>query len=134
MPFVLDCSVSASWCFEDQVTPHSEAILDRLETETAVAPPIWRLEMANVLAVAERRGRLSVAQSLQLVGFLRALPIDEDRDGDALGSVLTLAREYALSAYDAAYLEVAARQGLPLATLDERLAEAARRAGVEVLC
>ena len=72
--FVLDTSVTIAWCFEDEVTPYTEAVLDRLETTTALVPPVWQLEVANVLLVGERRKRLTQAQTARFVQLLRALP------------------------------------------------------------
>lgn len=135
MEFVLDMSVTMSWCFEDEATPYTEATLDRLQGATAVVPSIWPLEVANVLLSAERRGRLTEAQSARFVELLGALPIvmEQPSVDRVLGSVLPLGRQHALSAYDAAYLELAARHGLPLATRDERIITAAAAIGVRML-
>jgi predicted nucleic acid-binding protein len=135
MEFVLDASVTLSWCFEDEATPYGEAVLDRLKNATALVPAIWALEIANVLAEGERRRRLTEAQSRRFVNLLTELPIvveplAAERVFDA---VLALARARTLSAYDAAYLELAARSGRPLATQDERLSAAARTTGVRIL-
>lgn len=130
--FVLDCSVAVAWCFGDETNPYSEAVLQDLADTGAVAPSIWPLEMANVLLVAERRKRISKAQSRRFVELLQTLPIavDDVSAARAWDSVLSLAREQQLSAYDAAYLELAMREGLPLATLDGPLRKAARSCGV----
>ncbi|MCL5884153.1 MAG: type II toxin-antitoxin system VapC family toxin [Deltaproteobacteria bacterium] len=130
--FVLDCSVAMAWCFGDETNPYSEAVLQGLADNGAVAPSIWPLEMANVLLVAERRKRISKAQSRRFVELLQALPIavDDVSAARAWDGVLSLAREQQLSAYDAAYLELAMREGLPLATLDGALRKAARSCGV----
>lgn len=135
MEFVLDTSVTMSWCFEDEATPYTEAALDRLLGATAVVPAIWPLEVANVLLSAGRRGRLTEAQSARFVELLGALPIvmEQPSVDRIFGSVLPLGRQHGLSAYDAAYLELAARQGLPLATRDERIITAAAAIGVRIL-
>ncbi len=135
MEFVLDTSVTMSWCFEDEATPYTEAALDRLQGATAVVPAIWPLEVANVLLSAQRRGRLTEAQSARFVELLGALPIvmEQPSADQIFGSVLPLGRQHGLSAYDAAYLELAARQGLPLATRDERIIAAAAAIGVKIL-
>lgn len=132
MALVLDSSVALAWCFEDETTPYTESVLERLREDGAVVPAIWPLEVANVLLVGERRQRITEAQSVRFVQLLQALPItlDTETSASSLGSVLALGREHALSAYDASYLELAARQGLPLATQDAHLIAAARRAGV----
>ena len=134
--FVLDCSVAVAWLLEDERIPEADAFLDRLEGGgEAVVPGLWRLELGNVLAGAERRGRIGATGIARCLGLLARLPIVTDRDTEerALREILELSRGEYLTAYDAAYLELAMRRGLPLATLDRSLARAARRAGVDVL-
>ncbi len=135
MPFVLDASVALAWCFEDEKDASAHRILRRLDDESAVAPNIWFLEVANGLLLAQRRGRLSQAELSQVVGFLRDLPIacHEVNLELALGSVLELGERHELSAYDAAYLDLAMRTGLPLATQDNALRAAAEQVGVSLL-
>ncbi len=128
--FALDCSLTMAWCFEDEATPYSESVLDALAEGEAVVPPIWSLEVANVLIVGERKKRLVPAQSLRFVELLQNLPITLDADVRPLGELLGLAREQGLSSYDASYLDLAVRTGLPLASLDGDLLEAADRYGV----
>lgn len=132
--FVLDCSVAMAWCFPDEAGPYSEKVLEDLAGSGAVVPSIWPLEVANVLLSAERRTRISKAQSRRFVELLQALPIsvDETRAATVWDGVLSLARDQKLSAYDAAYLELAMREGVPIATRDETLLKAARRCGVPV--
>jgi predicted nucleic acid-binding protein len=133
--FVLDCSVTMAWIFDDEDDPLAAAVRDRLGGDVALAPSIWPLEVGNALLVAERRQRVSRAEALRFLEVLRQLPIDVDATEAmvAMDRVLQIAREAGLSAYDASYLELAARFGLPLATLDRRLASAAVRVGV-ALC
>lgn len=134
--FVLDASVALSWCFEGERTPLADAALERLTRQSAMAPAIWPLELANGLRSGERRGRLdghAVALAAQL---LMTLPITVDeplRVEDAVGRVLHLARAAGLTTYEAAYLDLALRRGLPLATVDDQLARAAVAASVDVL-
>jgi predicted nucleic acid-binding protein len=129
--FALDCSMTMAWCFEDEATSYSESALEALAEGEAVVPPIWSLEVANVLVVGERKKRLLPAQSLRFVELLQSLPITIDTDVRPLGEILGLAREQGLSSYDASYLDLAAvRTGLPLASLDGPLLEAAARFGV----
>ena len=132
--FVLDCSVAMAWCFADETNSYTEAVLQDLADTGAVVPSIWPLEMVNVLLVAERRKRISKAQSRRFVELLQSLPIavDDVSASRIWDGVLSLAREQQLSAYDAAYLELAMREGLPLATADNALKRAAKRCGVVV--
>jgi predicted nucleic acid-binding protein len=127
--------VALTWCFGDEATPATEAIRDRLATETARVPDNWTLEMANILAISERRRRLDAASIEQFLHMLAALSIDVDRStGDrSLGEIMSLARTYRLTTYDAAYLDLAMREGLPLATRDKELIQAAQRVGVEII-
>ena len=135
MPFVLDNSVVMAWCFEDEDTVYADRVLELLNTETALAPAVWPLEVANALVVSERRERLRTADALRFVELLSGLPITVDGItlAQALRSVLDVARMYGLTSYDAAYLELAMRAGLPVATLDERLSDAARKAGIPLV-
>jgi predicted nucleic acid-binding protein len=122
--------MTMAWCFEDELTPYSESVLEALVEGAAIVPPIWSLEVANVLIVGERKKRLVPAQSLRFVELLQSLPITLDADVRPLGELLGLAREQRLSSYDASYLDLAVRTGLPLASLDGDLLEAADRYGV----
>lgn len=132
MSFVLDASATLAWCFEDEATAEAAGLLERLREDQAVVPPLWLLELANGLVVAERRGRLTRADSTRFLALIRQLPIRIEQTStlDMSASVMDLARAYELSAYHAAYLELALRIGQPLATLDARLRSAAARAGV----
>jgi predicted nucleic acid-binding protein len=130
--FVLDASVTMAWCFNDEVTPYTETVLDRLQSASAAVPAIWPLEVVNVLLVGERRQRLTQAQTARFLELLQALPITVHHDLK-LDSLLALGRHHGLSAYDAAYLELAARLGLPLATQDEKLRAAATTVGVSLV-
>ena len=138
MIFVLDASVTLSWLLADgKATDRNfaDAVLNALKRAgtLAVVPATWGLEVSNVLARAEARTVLTEAQSGAFLEMLDAAPIraDDATFAKALEDTLHLARRYRLSAYDASYLEVALRSGLPLATLDEDLAKAARKAGVK---
>ena len=133
--FVLDASVTLSWYFEDEASAAADRLLDRLDVETAVVPIVWHLEVANVIAIAERRGRVTAARSAQFIAQLEALRIsvDEGATVRAFGRILQLARTETLTAYDAAYLELAMRLGVPLASKDRDLCAAAERVGVTVL-
>jgi predicted nucleic acid-binding protein len=133
-PLVIDCSVTMAWCFEDEGSELADTVLDHLaDTETWV-PSLWAFEVANVLLVAERRGRLKPADSIRFVELLSGLPIliDDSTHERALGPVLSTGRELGLSAYDATYLELAMRLGGVMATGDERLRAACRKSGIPV--
>lgn len=123
MSLVLDSSVALTWCFEDEHTPATLALLDQIAETGAMAPALWPLEILNGLAMAERRGRLDTAHRRQLAGFLRDLPVDLDPEtaSQAWTATALLAERYRLTLYDAAYLELAQRLDLPLATLDQEL-------------
>ncbi len=135
MTFVVDASVTMSWCFEDEATSYTESVLERLDDSSATVPTIWPLEVANILLLGERRGRIPRSKTERFVRVLRELRISVEgsHTATALGPVLQLGREYGLTSYDAAYLELAMRRGLPLATLDGRLADAAEGAGVSLV-
>jgi len=132
--FVLDASVALAWWFADEPPP-ATTVLARLGEDNAVTPAIWPAEFANGLIQAQRRGRLAESRLARAVELTLRLPIQVEPAAPArtLGSVLRLALQYSLSAYDAEYLEVALRRGLPLATLDKELRSAAAEAGVELL-
>ncbi|MBX9757480.1 MAG: type II toxin-antitoxin system VapC family toxin [Beijerinckiaceae bacterium] len=132
--FVLDCSVTMAWCFDDEATPFTDGVRDQLANMRGVVPALWPLEVANATLVGERRKRLDEARSLRFLELLAGLPIDIDSETSARAwaDTLYLARAHHLSIYDAAYLELAARRGLPLATLDGRLKAAAIQAGAAI--
>lgn len=133
MPFVVDASVTLSWCFEDEATPQTEAILDLLSEDTAVVPSLWELEVSNVLLLGERRRRLTESQTARFVALLGQLPILVDSASVNMEAVLAVGRHHALTAYDAAYLVLAEREGVPLATLDAKLRNAAQAVGVRLI-
>jgi len=132
---VVDASVALAWCFEDEASPATDAVLDRVKDEGAIVPSLWHLELGNILLLAERRGRTiqgGIVARLELMGQL-PIAIDAETTGRAWREILTLARAERLTTYDAAYLELAVRRDLPLATKDEALLGAARRIGVAVV-
>ena len=133
--FVLDGSVTMAWCFDDEATPYTDGVRDGLADKQAVVPSIWPLEAANATIMGERRGRLDGARSSRFLVLLQALPIvvDDETSSRAFSDIVHLARTYQLSAYDAAYLELAIRRGLPLACLDGKLKAAATAAGVVLI-
>ena len=132
---IIDCSITLAWCFADETTEASAQIQDRLVDEAAIVPIHWSLEVVNVLAMAEKRNRLTAADASHFLALLATLDIHEDDEtfARAFGHLPALCREYGLTSYDAAYLELAIRRQLPLATLDGDLRQAATKCGIEVL-
>ena len=133
--FVLDCSITVAWLFEDESTPQTDELLDRLKDSGALVPALWRLELGNVLARAERIKRITAAQIADYLDLLDRSPIvtDTETESRAFREILTLARSEGLTTYDAAYLELAVRRRLSLATLDKELIRAAHRVQVSTL-
>jgi len=133
-PIVLDCSVAMAWCFEDECDGYAEAVLDALASREALVPSIWPFEVTNVILVAERRRRLSEAEGARFIELLNGLPIivEEPTPDRTFGAVLACGRQFGLSSYDAAYLELAMRAGAELATRDKALRAACRKSGVTV--
>ena len=131
---VLDCSVAMAWCFEDECDDYAEAVLGALASTEALVPSIWPFEVANVVLVAERCKRLREAEGARFIELLSALPIivEEAAPERTFGAVLACGRQFGLSSYDAAYLELAMRAGAELATRDKALRAACRKSGVTV--
>lgn len=133
--FVVDASVAIAWCFEDEATPASRALLLGLPQAEAFVPPLWHWEVGNAVLTAERRGGLDAAAATRFLHLLQRLPIRTDTEAAArvFASTQALARQHSLTTYDAAYLELALRLHLPLATRDEALARAATQSGAPLL-
>jgi predicted nucleic acid-binding protein len=134
--FILDSSLALSWCFESEVTEATQEILASLAAgATAFVPALWAWEAQNVLCMAERNKRHTAASRQQKLAILRSLPIELDpfAHQQALGETGRLAQEHKISVYDAAYLEMALRLGLPLGSLDTGLRAAAKKTGVKCL-
>jgi predicted nucleic acid-binding protein len=132
--FILDSSVALSWCFEEERTPATAALLQRVGETGAVAPQHWPLEALNGLMMAERRNRVDAARR-RLARFLGDLPIalDDETSIQVWTATQELAEQHRLTVYDAAYLELALRQNLPLASLDGPLRAAGAARGVPLL-
>lgn len=131
--FVPDASATVAWCFKDESSEWTEALLARFKAgDTAIVPQHWSGEVANSILVAMRRGRITKDKIARLFGDLLALPIRVDSTSreTTFGEVFACAEKYKLTVYDAAYLELAIRQSIPLATLDSDLRNAAQAAGV----
>ena len=136
MSFILDNSVTMRWFFGDgkpQELSYAGKVLDAMKLQSALVPMTWGLEVSNVIARAEAKGLVTEARSELFLEMLKNVDIDVDSAtfAHALSDTLQLARRYKLSAYDASYLELALRSGLSLATLDEDLQKAAKKAGVK---
>lgn len=135
MPLVLDASVTLSWLFIDELTDESLRLFRLTRQDSVVVPGHWMAEIANGALVGERRKRVSSSQTSIWASRLGDLDLESDRHGTdaALSAILPLARSHRLTIYDALYLELAERRGMPLATFDADLAAAARSVGIEVL-
>jgi predicted nucleic acid-binding protein len=132
---VIDSSIALSWCFEDEASPETDALFERVRDDGAVVPGLWHLELSNVLLQAEKRGRITASDVATRLELITELPISVDQETTARAwrEVLMMARTEGLTTYDATYLELAVRRGLPLLTKDYELAEAAKRLDVAVL-
>ena len=121
--FILDCSATMAWCFEDEASQYADAVLDCLQSQTAIVPRLWHIEILNVLLVGERRHRIDKEDSREFLEVLQALDIQTDATSIFLNdpNVIHLGRKHQLSAYDAVYLELAIRERLQIATQDKKL-------------
>lgn len=133
--FVVDNSVVMSWCFKDETNKYGDTVLNRLAESTAIVPSIWPLEVVNVLLVAERRNRLKQVDSVRFITLLSQLPIVVEHEGPErqMKDLLALGRACNFSSYDAAYLDLSIRKDCPIATLDKKLIEAAKKVDVTIL-
>ena len=135
MDWVVDSSIALAWGLPDETSKEADRFLSRISMRSILwVPALWWYETANALLMAQRRKRLTEAERIRLMELYRRLPIRTDMvlDSDSMSRFHTLAIEYNLSAYDAAYLELAQRRGLGLATVDRPLRVAAQRAGMKV--
>ena len=130
--FILDCSMTMAWCFDDEATPETRTLLASMKEKHAIVPSLWSLEVSNTLIVAERRNRITKETTRKIIAYLRELPIEIDHtisnysSDYGLTDIIELGWKYKLSAYDATYLDLAIREKLPLATLDKSLKSAAK--------
>ena len=133
--FVMDNSVVMTWCFQDQADSYADSVLDRLTEATAYVPSVWPLEVVNVLLTAERKKYIGHADSIRFVSLLLQLPINVDYESPqkVMHDLIGLGRAHGLSSYAASYLSLAMKKGLPLATLDKNLRDAAESVGVQLL-
>lgn len=135
MGFVLDASIALSWCFSDEATELTSFLLEKLESEKAHVPQLWTLEVGNILIGAERKKRITYANIVEFLSLIEDLDIQVDYETSDKGfrEILFIAHSEKLTTYDACYLELAMRLGIPLATKDTDLKHAAKRLGVAVL-
>ena len=136
MSVVIDASMMIAWLFEDEQSATTDRAFERVVAEETFAPSLWRLEVANSLWSATKRGRCDDTYARQSLERLLRLNIftDPETEKHAWGRTRELSIQHQLSVYDAAYLELAVRRGAALATLDKALAAAGRRTGLEVMC
>ncbi|MFI5267403.1 MAG: type II toxin-antitoxin system VapC family toxin [Chloroflexota bacterium] len=134
-PLVIDASVTLAWCFPDEATPATDALRGRVTLTGAVVPPHWRIEIESTVRLAERRRRIAAAQVADFVRFIRAQMIEVDQPPlqTTFGDLMPIARQYSLSVYDAAYVDLANRRGLSLATLNANIRRAARQIGIDLV-
>lgn len=132
--YVIDCSLTMAWCFEDESNEFTDSILESLQTSVAIVPSIWSLEVANVLLIARKHKRISEMQSASFIDALSALPIvvDQSTAARSMHSIFILAGNVDLTIYDAAYLELAIREKIPLLTLNKGLIKAAKKLNIPV--
>ncbi len=132
---VLDASAALAWCFADEQTASDRKLLSLVTREGAEAPSIWPLEVANVIVLAQRKGRLTQTQTAESIETIRSLPIRirETTPSSVFENLVLLAQKYSLTIYDASYLELAIRLRIPLTSRDEMLKRAARSAGVALI-
>jgi predicted nucleic acid-binding protein len=131
---VVDTSIVISWFFKDQLNPFADKVLDWLADATAYVPSVWPLEVVNVLLAAERGKLIGKADSIHFLNLLSQLPIliQHESPERMMKDILSLARDHNLSSYDASYLDLAIKKGLPLATLDKKLQEAAKSVKIAI--
>jgi predicted nucleic acid-binding protein len=132
MSFVIDASIAACWALRDEQHPHADAARERIANDPGLAPSLWWFEIRNILVIKERTNRITEADSTTFLSWMTRLGIELDRSADS-SELLRLARKHKLTAYDAAYLELAMRIRVPLATLDRNLSTAAKAEGVPVI-
>jgi predicted nucleic acid-binding protein len=132
---IVDASITMAWCFEDEATPATEEVLDQVVESNALVPSVWRFEVGNALQMAIRRKRITGIFRDDALAKLLAMPITVDPETDAYvwTTALRLSERFGLTLYDAAYVELAQRRNLPLASLDQEMRAAASALNIELL-
>lgn len=135
MSLIVDASITMAWCFEDEATPATEEVLDQVVESNALVPSVWRFEVGNALQMAIRRKRITEVFRDDALAKLLAMPITVDPETDAYvwTTALRLSERFGLTLYDAAYVELAQRRNLPLASLDQEMRAAASALNIELL-
>lgn len=130
--FILDCSMTMAWCFEDETSEYSEKTLNALSESIAWVPALWPIEVANSLIIATRKKRISYVKAIAFKQHVDifSISIDNYLISNPIELIFDLAKETGLTAYDAVYLELAIRKNLPLATLDSELKKSAQKIGL----
>jgi predicted nucleic acid-binding protein len=133
--FVVDASVAMSWCFLHEAMPATRKLLTDISEKSVLVPGWWYVEIANVLVLAERKGRINADQVAEFIALIEALDVEIDNDSPqrAFSQLLPLCRTHRLTSYDAIYLDLALRRKLPLASLDEPLRKATKKLGIKLL-
>lgn len=130
--FILDCSVAIAWCFEDETTAYTESVLNSLKETTAIVPKLWYIEAANVLLMAQKRGRINDNGIFHFLSLLEKLPIMPNTNDISVVDLIMLSQRYQLTSYDGCYLNLCLQHNLPLATLDKKLITAVQTAGGKI--
>ena len=133
--FVLDNSIVMSWFFEDECSLQSEKILQRLKTQRAIVPSLWAYELSNALFISENKRKLATNDSKQFIDLLSKLPIfiESNEPFQFANRVLPICRKYAVTAYDAAYLDLADIKRIPIATFDKKMRATAKKMKIETI-
>jgi predicted nucleic acid-binding protein len=131
--FIADCSITASWFFNDERDEYSDFTLDYCCKFRAVAPLLWKFEVTNTILIAEKRTRITSAKIIKIIDFLNSLPIDISNFDFPMYEIMNTARVNNLTSYDATYLLTAMHEGLPIATKDKALIKACHNNGVPLL-
>jgi len=132
MDFILDCSVTMSWCFADELTLYSKKVRSSLEEYSALVPVLWKIEVSNCLYTAHKKNRISEAAEFYFLELLKELSIQVSSIQLQTSEILRICKEHKLTAYDACYFHLAITQNLPLATLDKDLRHAVLKAGGKI--
>lgn len=130
--FVLDCSVTLSWCFQDETTQYTDEVLESLEKSNALVPQLWKLEVANVLLMAKKRKRITDSGIFHFLSIVDELPITIVPTELTIKDTVLLSQKYQLTAYDASYLHLCLENNIPIATMDKQLKKAALDSGSKI--
>lgn len=130
--FVLDCSVTMSWCFQDETNKYPESVLDSLEITKAIVPTLWNLEVSNVLLMAQKRKRITDTGIFHFLSLLEELPIIVTPQDISMNDIILLSQKYQLTSYDAVYLNICLDNDIPLATTDKQLEKAVLNSGGKI--